>query len=194
MKKKFLSTGLIIVFGVYALYQHIVGADVKYIAENSKSTANSQVPDSNLAEPSGSSRAPIYVFSTTTSSVSNVSKPDATIAPAPIQVSVPKLAPTTVVNNGLYRNGQYVGDIVDAYYGNVQVKTVVSGGKITDVQFLDYPHDRNNSIRINTYAIPLLTSETISAQSANVDTISGASFTSGAFRESLASALAQAQN
>lgn len=92
-----------------------------------------------------------------------------------------------------YKNGQYTGKVVDAYYGNVQVKATVQGGKISDVTFLDYPHDRSNSVRINTIATPMLKSEAIQVQSAQVDTISGATFTSNAFRQSLSSALSQAQ-
>ena len=60
-------------------------------------------------------------------------------------------------------------------------------------QFLDYPKDRSTSIRINSRAMPILKSEAIQAQNSNVNTISGATDSSGAFRESLASALAQAK-
>ncbi len=101
---------------------------------------------------------------------------------------------SSVMTRGIYKNGDYTGNIADAYYGNVQVKAIVSGGKITDVQFLDYPNDRQNSIRINTYAMPILKSEAIKVQSAKVDVVSGATATSEAFQESLASALAQAKN
>ncbi|MBU6431120.1 MAG: FMN-binding protein [Patescibacteria group bacterium] len=99
-----------------------------------------------------------------------------------------------MMNKGQYKNGEYTGNIADAYYGNIQVKTIISGAKITDVQFLNYPNDRQNSIRINAYAMPILKSEAIKAQSAKVDVVSGATATSGAFQESLASALAQAKN
>ncbi len=93
---------------------------------------------------------------------------------------------------GAYKDGQYTGSIADAFYGNVQVKVTISGGKITDVQFLDYPHDRGTSIEINSQAMPYLKQEAIAAQSASVDIVSGATQTSGAFQISLASALAQA--
>lgn len=92
-----------------------------------------------------------------------------------------------------YKDGSYTGDSVDAYYGYVQVKATISGGKITDVQFLDYPQDRQHSIDINSQAMPYLKEEAISAQSANVDIISGATQTSRAFQESLQSALDQAK-
>lgn len=94
---------------------------------------------------------------------------------------------------GRYKDGQYTGDVTDAYYGNVQVKAIITGGKITDVQFLQYPHDRGTSIRINSQAMPYLTQEAVSAQSASVDIISGATQTSLAFQKSLASALSQAK-
>ncbi len=96
----------------------------------------------------------------------------------------------TVTN---YKDGEYTGDAVDAYYGNVQVKAVIRGGKITDVQFLDYPQDRRNSININTRAMPNLKTEVIQAQSASVDIVSGATQTSKAFIQSLQSALAKAR-
>ena len=104
----------------------------------------------------------------------------------------PATAPTTKFP-GLYKDGEYVGDITDAYYGNVQVKVTVQDGKITDVLFLDYPQDRETSQMINSQAIPILRTETIQAQSSNVDVVSGATETSGAFIKSLESALVKAR-
>lgn len=95
---------------------------------------------------------------------------------------------------GLYNDGAYTGDVTDAYYGMVQVKAVIQGGKITDVQFLDYPHDRRTSQRINEIAMPYLKTEAIQAQNANVNIISGATLTSEAFMQSLQSALSSAKS
>ena len=100
--------------------------------------------------------------------------------------------PITQANTGKYRDGVYPGSVADAYYGNVEVSATISGGKITDVQFLQYPNDRGNSVRINTRAMPLLKSEAITAQSALVNGVSGATATSGAFKQSLSAALALA--
>lgn len=91
-----------------------------------------------------------------------------------------------------YRDGQYTGTTVDAYYGYVQVRAVVSAGRLSDVQILSYPNDRGHSIELNALALPLLTQEAVRAQSANVDTVSGATATSEAFQQSLAAALALA--
>jgi uncharacterized protein with FMN-binding domain len=73
------------------------------------------------------------------------------------------------------------------------VRATISGGKLTDVQFLSYPNDRSTSRRINSVAMPYLTQEAIQAQSASVATVSGASDTSAAFRQSLGNALSQAK-
>ncbi|MEI6304575.1 MAG: FMN-binding protein [Candidatus Taylorbacteria bacterium] len=102
------------------------------------------------------------------------------------------IIPAVVKNTGKYRDGTYNGSVADAYYGNVEVSATISGGKLTDVQFLQYPNDRGNSIRINTRAMPLLKSEAITAQSAVVNGVSGATATSGAFKQSLGVALSLA--
>lgn len=94
---------------------------------------------------------------------------------------------------GRYKSGSYVGKVSDAQWGYIQVKAVIQNGRIADVQFLQYPSDRNRSIAINSYADPQLTSEAIQAQSAQVDIVSGATDSSMAFMESLADALSQAQ-
>lgn len=91
-----------------------------------------------------------------------------------------------------YKDGQYTGSSADAYYGFVQVLAIISGGQITDVQFLQHPSDNPNSVDINNQAMPYLKQEALQAQSANVDIVSGATDTSQAFIQSLSSALNQA--
>lgn len=93
-----------------------------------------------------------------------------------------------------YKNGTYTGPVVDAYYGQVQVQVAIQNGKIANVQFLDYPHDRQTSQQINSQAMPWLEQEALQVQSANVDIISGATLTSEAFATSLQSALQSAKN
>ena len=94
---------------------------------------------------------------------------------------------------GGYKDGNYTGQIADAYYGNIQVQAAISGGKVTNVTFLQAPNDRGRSIEINQYADPMLAQEAIAAQSAQVDAVSGATATSQAFVQSLSSALSQAR-
>lgn len=95
-------------------------------------------------------------------------------------------------STGAYKDGSYTGSTEDAYYGNVQVKATISGGKLTSVTFLDYPHTHSTSVYINQQAMPYLQQEAIKAQSANVNIISGATYTSQAFTQSLSNALSQA--
>ena len=104
--------------------------------------------------------------------------------------------PTFVGSSGPkppYKDGTYTGNSADAFYGNIQVKAVVSGGKIADVQFLQYPHDAARSLAINTLAMPNLKKEAIQVQDAQVDIVSGATDSSNAFMQSLSSALTQAK-
>ena len=105
---------------------------------------------------------------------------------------VPAPAPVTPKPVHQYVDGTYTGTVADAFYGYVQVEASIRGGKLVDVQFLQYPNDRRTSQEINSQATPVLRSEALQAQSANVDTVSGASDTSAAFIESLSAALLQA--
>lgn len=97
-----------------------------------------------------------------------------------------------VSQNTRYKDGVYIGDTADAFYGNIQVQVVITKGKISDVQFLQYPNDRQTSIDINTQAMPILKQEAIAIQTAHVDGVSGATATSEAFIKSLQSALGKA--
>ena len=91
-----------------------------------------------------------------------------------------------------YADGVYTGPPADAYYGIIQIQALVQGGQLTALKVLKYPSDRQTSIAINRQALPMLRDEVIAAQSANVDTISGATLTSAAFIKSLGKALEQA--
>lgn len=102
-------------------------------------------------------------------------------------------APTTTPNASGYKDGTYTGPVTDAFYGNVQVRVKISGGSIVSVIFLQHPSDNGTSERINNDAMPRLSNQAIQAQSAQVDGVTGASATSGAFIQSLSSALAQAK-
>lgn len=111
----------------------------------------------------------------------------------PNSTSVPSSTTTPSVTTGKYKDGTYTGNVVDAFYGNVQVRAVIGNGQITDVQFLQYPNDRGHSIELSNQATPILRTEAIQSQTADVDIVSGATQTSDAFKKSLASALIKAQ-
>ncbi|HAT44526.1 MAG TPA: FMN-binding protein [Ktedonobacter sp.] len=107
--------------------------------------------------------------------------------------NAPNAPATTGTSGSLLKDGSYTGSVADALWGYIQVKAVIQNGKITDVQFLQYPNERDRSVMINSYADPQLTSEAIQAQSANVDVVTGATDSSEAFIQSLSDALSQAK-
>ena len=81
-----------------------------------------------------------------------------------------------------------VGSTVQTRYGPVQVSVTFTNGKISAVQALQTPSG-HESTQINAYAAPILAQEAVAANSANIDTVSGATFTSQAYAQSLQSAI-----
>ena len=92
-------------------------------------------------------------------------------------------------NSGTSGSKTYTGSVAQTRWGPVQVIITVSGGKITDVAVPTYPNGNNRDQEINAYALPALTQETLSKQSADIDTVSGATVTSDGYKESLQAAL-----
>jgi uncharacterized protein with FMN-binding domain len=219
MKKIFLSFGLITAFAIFATLTRrntVVGADsllapnVSILSSGSVGqgqVATSQQPRASSGANPPTTQIPSTVTTrrfgedsenenegegriTTTRSTPTVKK-TTTVATAPTPAPAPAPAPAP---KGQYKDGTYTGPAVDAYYGYIQVQAVVSGGKLADVVFLQYPNDRSTSVQINSQAMPYLKEEAIQAQSANVNIVSGASDSSQAFIQSLGSALAMAAN
>ena len=109
----------------------------------------------------------------------------ATATPAPSKsATTQKSVAATAVS------GQFTGDAIDVGYGLVQVKITVSNGKITEADVVQAPSGRNQ--RWTDFAIPNLRSQTLSAQSAAINGVSGASYTSYGWYKSLITALQKA--
>jgi uncharacterized protein with FMN-binding domain len=83
------------------------------------------------------------------------------------------------------------GPVVSTQYGDIQVEVVVTSGKLTDVVALSLPTGRRSG-QISSYAEPVLHQEALSAQSASINVVSGATYTSDAYAQSLQAALNQA--
>lgn len=96
--------------------------------------------------------------------------------------STSKAAPKTGVRS-------VTGGTVDTRWGPVQVKVTLNGSKLTAVDVLQQPNGNGRDAEINAQAIPILTQEALAAQSANIDAVSGASYTSEGYIASLQSAL-----
>ncbi|MBI3573009.1 MAG: FMN-binding protein [Candidatus Kerfeldbacteria bacterium] len=168
MKKFFVSFAVVATFVGYALRQHFhVGQDDALPIGSSPNSSTTSTSTTNNSEVS------VPVNNTSSFTPTNTS--------------------TRVRSSGAYRNGTYTGTVADAFYGNVQVQASIKGGKLVDVQFLQYPNDRGHSIEVSNVSTPILRQEAIQAQNANVDIVSGATATSQAFQQSLASALSQAK-
>ena len=84
------------------------------------------------------------------------------------------------------------GASADTRWGPVQVEVTVADGTITDVTVVDYPTENGKDRQINARALPVLVQETLDAQSADIDMVSGATVTSEGYLESLQSALDEA--
>lgn len=83
------------------------------------------------------------------------------------------------------------GDAVPTPYGPVQVKVNVQGDQVTDVQVLQVPWSNGRDQQINGRAVPILIEETTAAGNAQIDMVSGATYTSRGYLDSLQSALDQ---
>ena len=86
----------------------------------------------------------------------------------------------------------YAGDAVMTRYGNVQVQITVKDGKITTAEVLQVPWNDRHDQMINSEAVPVYNQETVAAQSAQIDVVSGATYTWDGYTQSLQSALDQA--
>ena len=103
-----------------------------------------------------------------------------------------KLADAATRASG-YHDGTYDGRTFSAYYGLVQVAARISNGELVNVDVLQYPVAHRTSRIINSRALPRLEREVVSAQSARVDTVSGATLSSMAYLRSLQTALNRAR-
>ena len=81
------------------------------------------------------------------------------------------------------------GTPVSMQYGVVQARIVLSGGRIVSATAISAPDANGRDVSINADAIPILAREVVRAGSARIDTVSGATFTSGAYRTSVQAAI-----
>lgn len=135
--------------------------------------------------------AALFVTGAVSSSASQVAgakiigSPAAAPSPSTTNPGVPRTTPAparadAVVDGGVFQNR----------WGQVQIEaTFAPDGTLISVSALRTPNDRDKSIRINDVAVPRLNAEAVSAQSARVDTVSGATYTSNDYRRSLQSAI-----
>lgn len=95
-------------------------------------------------------------------------------------------------DTGSSNSSTTTGTAVQTRFGPVQVQIETSGSTITTVSVLQYPDSDPRDAQINGYAVPILVQETLDAQGSDIDMVSGATYTSDGYLQSLQSALDQA--
>ena len=95
-------------------------------------------------------------------------------------------------SSGTTASKTYTGSVAQTRWGPVQVEITVQDGRITAATVLQQPNGNHRDTEINDYALPILIQDTLSAQSANIDMVSGATVTSEGYVESLQAALDEA--
>ncbi|MCY7420045.1 MAG: FMN-binding protein, partial [Chloroflexi bacterium] len=131
-----------------------------------------------------STKRPRPTAAPTTDGSAATPTPTSTLAATPEPTATPAPTSSTQVVDGRP---------VSTHYGTVQVELTITDGTITDVQALQLPNDRQYSAEISDYVAPYLRKMVLQAQNANIDIISGATYTSTGYAKSVQSALNNAQ-
>lgn len=210
-----LSTGFILASTTYAFWQHLSRPGP--VAPTTFTHAESRQPPGRM--PSPAAAYPSSTTATTTSSPSGVAQqqeaphpaPSAAAdasAPANVHPDAPAAPISPAAQDSMlaeipyvpaapfvvhYAEGEFTGDSADTEWGDVQVKVTIHNGAITAVDCPVYPNHRWRSIEINEWALPELNKEVIAAQSADIDIVSQATYTSEGYRQTLYSALLKAR-
>lgn len=177
----------LLVTGTVAGVVGVVSYNPPHLSSQIASSANTPAagvsPSSTATETKSSSPTqPAPRKSSQSSTTKTPASPSATTSSTPIQV------PTK--SSGI--SGIFKGETSQTRWGPVQVQVTLTDGKITDVTTLQYPNGDRRSQSISSQVIPWLQDEVLQVQSAQINGISGATYTSGGFKTSLASALQKA--
>jgi uncharacterized protein with FMN-binding domain len=182
MKKYILILGVMVIFAGYVIYSRRDGDSVNL------------APPAGLTTPTAATGSSGGSGSSSAVASGSGTPPTPQTTPAASATTANPSAAGPAAGQGQYKDGSYTSPVENAYFGSLQIQVAVSGGKISDVAFLQFPNANQHSKEVSQQALPYLKSEAIQAQSANVNIVSGATQTSQAFQQALASALNQAQN
>lgn len=164
-----LFTVILVVMGAtVGLKLYGVGEEVTAAPAASTSTAATGTSGTGTATGSGSAGSTASSGSTTSTTPAPTSSASANSAAATKTVT---------------------GSAVDTRYGTVQVKVTFSGTTITAVDTVQAPSENGRDVEINQQALPMLEQEVLASQSANIDTVSGATYTSEGYIQSVQSAI-----
>jgi uncharacterized protein with FMN-binding domain len=144
-----------------------------------------------VAEP-GASPPAASTAATPAASATAPAKAKASPAASPMKMKAKASASPMSGSGGSTATRTITGAVETTMYGPMQVKVTLEGQKITNVSVVQETNDGQESQQIDSFSIPKLTAETLTAQSARIDTVSGATTTSQGYIGSLQSALDQA--
>lgn len=154
-----------------------------------------KTPDDRASTTQGTSKGPVGVVAGASAAPTGAPTRTATQAPAATRAPSATRAPAATAApaaGDTYKDGSVAGPVVNTRFGPVQVQVAISGGKVAEVTAIQLPFDHPRSQEISDYAEPILRSEAVQAQSAQIDLVSGATYTSIAYARSLQAALDQA--
>jgi uncharacterized protein with FMN-binding domain len=137
----------------------------------------------------------LFGYHTSTDDTSVATTPSSTTTASSTQPSASSSSSSSSSGSSSSSTGAtktYTGSVASTRWGPVQVQITVSGGKVTDVSVLQQPNGNPKDTEINDYALPILVQDTLSAQSAQIDMVSGATVTSDGYVQSLQAALDEA--
>jgi uncharacterized protein with FMN-binding domain len=135
--------------------------------------------------------ASVPVAASNTGTAATAPNPAATSGPpvpTPSDAPVAPAAPAAAASSGTFD-----GSVVQTQYGPVQVAVTIANGSVTEVTALQLTNDGGRSVMISNHAAPILRSEVLTAQSALVQNVSGATYTTNGYLTSLQAALDAAQ-
>jgi len=127
----------------------------------------------------------LFGYHTSTNKTSPAAATSGASTPTTSSGSDPTTSPSSKITT-------YTGSVAQTRWGPVQIKITVQKGKITKVAVLQQPNGNPRDAEINNYALPILINETVSAQSADIDMVSGATVTSDGYVRSLQAAIDEA--
>jgi uncharacterized protein with FMN-binding domain len=126
---------------------------------------------------------------TTTHAAASTPKAGSGSAGTPKSAATPSSAATPRTGTATSGTKTITGDAAQTRYGPVQVQITVTNGAVTTVTAVDYPQNDPRDFQINSFAIPQLDQEATAAKSTSIDFVSGATYTSQGYVQSLQSAL-----
>jgi uncharacterized protein with FMN-binding domain len=137
----------------------------------------------------GARRIVLAIGGTAAGLVMLLTRPNHALVTGGTSVAAGAANSTTSVAVGATTGQTYDGTVASTRWGPVQVRITVSGGKVVSATTLQVPSGNGRDAEINGYAVPILNSEAVSAGTAHIDTVSGATVTSNGYITSLQAAI-----